>query len=580
MLVGSLKTEYAVRPLGTDADRPRFSWVATAPGYGARQTAYQVQLTSGDTEVWDSGKVPSAQSFGIEYDGPPLTPRTRYHWTVRLWDADDRETPTASDWFETALRNEGFANAQWIGGTTDTAPLLRRAFTVDGDIQRARLYASGLGYADLRLNGQPVTDAVLDPGFTDYGRTVLYVTHDVTDLLQPGDNAVGAELGRGFFAMNTPNVWRWHQAPWTSEPRLLARLVIEYADGRVTEVGTDDQWRVIGGPTVSDSLYTGETYDARRALPGWDTAAFDDSAWSSATLVDAPAGRLRAQEHEPIRVVETVPPVAVDEVRPGVWIADFGRTTAGWARLRVTAGAGTTITLTYGETVANGNVIAVNGHVDGDRIQRDEYIAAGSGVEEWEPRFSYKGFRYVQIEGARPDVELRVVNSDVASVTAFTSSEPAYEQFEQAMRRTVLSNLHGIPTDTPFYEKNGWTGDAQVGAPTMLATLDLARLFGKWLGDIRDSQADSGQLPVIVPTSGWGFEELSPATEWPTVYPILLHELHRAYGDERLVREHWDSLTRYLNWELDRVEDGLSISVLGDWLPPGYSDGPALRTGG
>ncbi|MET7281359.1 family 78 glycoside hydrolase catalytic domain [Kribbella sp. NPDC005582] len=577
MQVRSLKTEYAVRPLGTDVDRPRFSWLVSSPQYGAIQTAYQVRVRSGEAEVWDSGKVSSSQTF-IKYDGPALTPRTRYDWTVRVWDGDDRETEWAADeWFETGLLDEGFGAAQWIGGSTGSAPLLRRTFAVDGAVRRARLYASGLGYADLRVNGQPVTDAVLDPGFTDYGRTVLYVTHDITGLLQTGDNAVGAELGRGFFGMNTPNVWRWHQAPWTAEPRLIARLVIEYDDGRVAEVVSDPSWRITGGPTLSDSLYTGETYDARRALAGWDTAAFDESAWSAVSVVDAPAGQLRAQEHEPIRVIETVDPVQLDEVRAGVWIADFGRTTAGWARLRVSAPAGTTISLTYGETVADGNVVAVNGHVEGDRIQRDEYIAAGSGVEEWEPRFSYKGFRYVQISGAprRPDVQLRVVHSDVQSVTTFTSSEPAYEQFEHAMRRTVLSNLHGIPTDTPFYEKNGWTGDAQVGAPTMLATLDLARFFTKWVGDIRDSQAESGQLPVIVPTNGWGFTELSPATEWPTVYPILLHELHRAYGDVRLLRDHWNALTRYLAWELDRVEDGLSVSVLGDWLPPGYGDGPA-----
>ena len=580
----SLKTEYAVRPLGIEVSRPRLSWIATALGYGATQTAYRILvasspqlLTPESADVWDSGKVSSGRTFGIEYDGP-AAPRTRYHWTVRLWDGLDRAGEWAApEWFETALLDEGFGAARWIGGAVDSAPLLRRGFVVDGPVRRARLYASGLGYADLRLNGEAVSDAVLDPGFTAYDHTVLYVTHDITDLLRNGDNLVGAELGRGFFGLTSPNVWRWHQAPWTAEPRLIARLVIEYDDGRTTEVVTDESWRITGGPTLTDSLYTGETYDARRVLPGWDTADFDDSVWSTATEVQAPKGKLTAQSHEPIRVVETVEPVDVSEVRPGVWIVDFGRTAAGWTKLRVTADAGTTISLTHGETVADGNVVAVNQHVEGDRIQRDEYITAGDGVEEWEPRFSYKGFRYVQIEGltTRPDVLMRVVNSDVRAVTRFASTQSSYEQFDQAMRRTILSNLHGIPTDTPFFEKNGWTGDAQVGGPTMLATLDLARFFTKWLGDIRDSQAASGQLPVIVPSSGWGFTDLSPATEWPTVYPFLLRELYRSYGDDRLLHEHWESLTRYLAWELDRVEDGLSVSVLGDWLPPGYGSGPA-----
>ncbi|TCC51221.1 hydrolase [Kribbella capetownensis] len=582
---GMLKTEYAVRPLGTDVAQPRLSWIATAPGYGATQTAYRILvastpelLTPESADVWDSGKVSSARTFGIEYDGPPMTARTRYHWTVQLWDGLDREGEWATpEWFETGLLNEGFGPARWIGGQVESAPLLRKAFAVNGAVRRARLYASGLGYADLRLNGQAVSDAVLDPGFTDYDHTVLYVTHDVTELVRTGDNVVGAELGRGFFGLTSPNSWRWHEAPWTAEPRLIARLVVEYDDGRTTEVVSDESWRITGGPTLSDNLYTGETYDARRALPGWDAAGFNDSAWSAAAVVDAPKGQLQGQAHEPIRVVETVAPVELTEVQPGVWVADFGQTTAGWTRLTVTAPAGTVVGLTHGETVADGNVVAVNRHVEGDRIQRDEYIAAGNGVEEWEPRFSYKGFRYVQIDGLteRPDVLMRVAHSDVATVTRFTSAQAPYEQFDQAMRRTILNNLHGIPTDTPFMEKNGWTGDAQVGGPTMLATLDMARSFTKWLGDIRDSQAESGQLPVIVPSSGWGFTDLSPATEWPTVYPFLLREMHRAYGDERLLREHWNSLTRYLAWELDRVDDGLSVSVLGDWLPPGYGRGPA-----
>ncbi len=495
---------------------------------------------------------------------------------MRLWDGLDRVGQwSRTGWFETGLLDEGFGAAQWIGAGTEAAPLLRRGFTVDRPVASARLYASGLAYAELRLNGKRVGDAVLDPGFTDYDDTVLYVTHDVTELLQTGENVLGAELGRGFYGMTTPNVWRWHQAPWTGDPRLLARLVITHTDGTETELISDESWRVTSGPTLSDSLYAGETYDARLAQPGWDAAGFDDGGWSDAVVLAAPRGAVRAQEHEPIRVVEEVAPVAITAPLDGVQVVDFGRTTAGWARLRVSAPAGTKISLLYGETLLpDGLVSAVNQHVEGDRFQLDEYIAAGNGVEEWEPRFSYKGFRYVQVEGAEVSLTLRVAHSDVRSVSRFAASAPLYEQIEQAMRRTVLNNLHGIPTDTPAFEKNGWTGDAQVGAPTMAGQLDLARFFTKWLGDLRDSQHGDGQLPVIVPSGGWGFEELSPATEWSTVYPFILREMHRWYGDSRILSEHWESVLRYLDWELARLDDGLSLSVLGDWLPPGYPDGP------
>jgi alpha-L-rhamnosidase len=590
-----LTTEYADRPLGTDVTRPRLGWIATAPGYGATQSAYQLLvasdpdlLTPETADVWDSGQVTSAKTFGISYDGPALAPRTRYHWAVRLWDGLDRAGRWSQpSWFETGLLGEGFGDAQWIGARDSEvrdedvpAPLLRRVFAVEGEVARARLYASGLAYQELRINGQRVSDSVLDPGFTDYDDTVLSVAYDVTGLLQSGGNVVGAELGRGFFGMSTPNTWRWHQTPWTAEPRLLARLVIEHTDGTVTEIQTDDGWRVTDGPTRSDSLFSGETYDARLHPAGWDEPGFDDSAWRSALVVPAPRGQVRAQEHEPIRVIEDVAPVAFTQPKPGVWIADFGRTTAGWTKLRVTAPAGTTISLTHGEwLLADGTVFAENRHVHSDRFQRDEYIAAGNGVEEWEPRFSYKGFRYVQLEGfpgepTHGSVTMRVVHSDVAEISRFSASQPLYEQIDQAMRRTVLNNLHGIPTDTPKMEKNGWTGDAQVGAPTMAGTLGMARFFTKWLGDLRDGQDSSGRLPVIVPTGDWGYTELSPATEWSTVYPFILREMHRWYGDERLLADHWDAVLRYLDYELDRVEDGLSLSVLGDWIPPGYPDGP------
>ncbi|WP_262286789.1 glycoside hydrolase family 78 protein [Micromonospora sp. MA102] len=464
------------------------------------------------------------------------------------------------------------------------APVLRRAFRLTKPVARARLYASGLAYQVLHLNGKRVGDAVLDPGFTDYADTVLYATHDVTDLLTEGQNVLGGELGRGFYGMITRNVWRWQQPPWHGEPRLLARLVVDHPDGSRTEIVSDDAWRVSDGPTLSNSLYEGETYDARREPAGWSTAGFDDSEWDKASVLEAPAGTVRAQEHEPIRVVESVAPVRLTSPTGGVWVADFGRTTAGWVRLNVTAPAGTTIRILYGEKLrADGTVEAANGNVLTARFQQDEYVARGGGEEVWEPRFSYKGFRYVQLDGlpgaaTTGTVTMQVVHSDVRDVGEFHCSEPLFEQFERMMRRTVRNNLHGIPTDTPMYEKNGWTGDAQVAAPTMAGLLDLSRFFTKWLGDLRDSQVSSGQVPVIVPSGGWGYQELAPAPEWTTVYPFLLREMHRWYGDDRLLRQHWEPVNDYLEWELGRLRDGLAVTALGDYLSPGTGGNPPEDT--
>jgi alpha-L-rhamnosidase len=452
------------------------------------------------------------------------------------------------------------------------APVLRRRFTVDEPVASARLYVSGLAYYDAQVNGTQVGKQVLDPGFTDYDETVLYATHDVTELLSAGANEITVTLGRGFYGMTTPNVWNWHQAEWHGEPRLLAQLVVRHADGTITTIGSDTDWQVADGPTTSDSLYAGESYDARRTLT-----------WRQPVELAAPLGTLRAQQHEPIEVVETVPPVSITPLTGGAYVADMGRTMAGWTKLTVSAPAGTVVRLQHGEKLnADGTVQGGNGHVPG-RHQLDEYVCAGTGVETWEPRFSYKGFRYVQVTGlpAAPkpaDLLGRVVQSAVPETGTFACSEPSFEQLERAMRRTIRNNLHGIPTDTPMYEKNGWTGDAQLGAPVMAYALGMQRFLSKWLGDLADSQTEAGQLPVIVPSGGWGYGDLGPSPEWTTVYPFVLREMYRIYGDDRLAADHWPTLVRYLDWELARLENGLAITALGDYLPPGYGGNPPEDT--
>ncbi|MFF3749289.1 family 78 glycoside hydrolase catalytic domain [Streptomyces sp. NPDC002018] len=755
---------------GTDggAGTGRGADAGGAIGRGARQSAYQIRtaadprdLAAGRGLLWDTGRVESDRGVAVPYAGPPLPPRTRTHWQVRVWDADGHASPwSPAGWWETALGNEewhahwigadpaavppGPDGASWIwapGATTGDAPvgprwfrgaltlpaadlvratllatadddftlhlngrqvlhapeqvdgwrtglmadvteavrsaadgrlllaaratnrgdvsvnpagllvrllvetadgtnhqlvtgadwrtagteqpgwerpdfddsgwtgaavlapygqgpwgtgvsfatpeapapLLRREFTVRRPVGRARLYISGLAYYVAELNGKRVGSQVLDPAFTDYDETVLYAVHDVTGLVRRGDNALGVTLGRGFYGMTTPNVWNWHRPPWHGEPRLLCRLEIEHPDGSRTTVVSDPDWRITEGPTRTNSLYAGETYDARLAPEGWTRPGFDDSAWRRPSAQPAPRGTLRAQPLDPIEVIETLTPTAIGEPRPGVYVVDMGRTTAGWSRLTVRAPAGTTVRLVHGEKLKDdGTVHAETGHVPG-RFQRDEYICAGGGTEVWEPSFSYKGFRYVQVEGLperpRPgDIRGRVVHTKVDEVSDFHCSEPFYEQLDRAMRRTLLNNLHGIPTDTPMYEKNGWTGDAQLGAPVMTYAFGVHRFLGKWLGDLADSQNQDGQLPVIVPSGGWGYGDLGPSPEWTTVYPFLVREMYRIYGDDRVAREHWPALTRYLDWELDRLVDGLAITALGDYLPPGYGGNPPEDT--
>ncbi|MFF6981376.1 family 78 glycoside hydrolase catalytic domain [Streptomyces sp. NPDC008343] len=513
--------------------------------------------------------------------------RTAEFVTDDDWKVSEQEQ---QDWTEPAFDDSSWAQAAvvapygegpWTRGAglplaeETPAPLLRREFTVTKNVDRARLYISGLAYYEAQINGERVGKQVLDPGFTAYDETVLYSVHDVTDDIRRGRNAIGVSLGRGFYGLLTPNAWDWGNAYWSGEPRLLAQLEIRHTDGSTTTLSTDEDWRITDGPTRSNSLYAGETYDAREEPAGWTLPDFDDRGWSPALRREPPKGKLRPQLHEPIEIIETVRPKVVKEVAPGVYLLDMERTMSGWCRLTVRAAAGTKVTLAHGEKLAGGRVVATSGFTPG-RFQTDEYVCAGTGEDEvWEPRFSYKGFRYVEVSGlpARPEpgqVEGRVVHSALREASEFDCSLDRYVQMDRAMRRTLANNLHGIPTDTPTYEKNGWTGDANVAVPAMLHSFDMQRFFTKWLNDLRDSQDEAGRVPSIVPNGGWGFTPTyNPAPEWTTVYPLLLWEMHRAYGDERLAREHFAPVVKYLDWELGRRKDGLVSSTLGDYLAPG-----------
>jgi alpha-L-rhamnosidase len=448
-------------------------------------------------------------------------------------------------------------------------PLLRRDFTIARKpIARARLYAAGVAYAELSLNGRKIGDEVLEPGFTNYAKRVEYVTRDVTRLLKRDGNQIGARLGRGFYGMTQQNVWNWHQAPWHGEPRLLARLVVTYTDGSTQTVATDGQWRYAEGPVRYDSLYGGETYDARDEQP---------TSWQPAAVLPAPAGTLVPEEHEPIRVTDTLRPVSVTTPKSGTYVVKLPRDIAGWARIRVHGPAGTAVTMKYGEKLnADGTVQSENGLVTG-QFQTDKYVLAGrAGTETWEPRYTYKGFQYVEVTGwpgalTAADIDGREVHSDVRSVGTFDSSNPLFGQVHRITRQTVLNNWHGIPTDTPMYEKNGWTGDAQLMAATDSFEFDLRRLYTKWMTDHRDSQGPAGLIPGIVPDNGWGLGYYGQAPPWHASFTMIPWLMYERYGDRDALSADYPAMRRYMDGWLAKSSDGIYPSSLNDYLAPGYN---------
>ena len=548
-------------PTYVDVARPRFSWIVRASRNGTVQTGYRLVVGQGGKPVWDSGEVRSDRSFDVAYAGPALRAGERYDWRVDVHTSEG--DAFAASHFDTALDDAPWAAARWIGKADANdlaAPLLRKTFHTEGKVARAMLYVAAGGYADVTLDGQAVSDAVLSPGFTDYGKRVEVVATELS--LTPGSHTLGVELGRGFFGLTNPNVWHWERAPWHGQPRFRALLRIVHADGRIEDVATGHDWQLADGPTVLDDLYGGEHYDARRAMP---------RAWKPAAELPAPAGRLVAQIEPPIRIVSTLDATSVSEPKPGVFVFAFPRVVAGWAAFDVSGPAGSTVVARYGEKLMpDGTVDARDEHhYFKQGFQTDRLTLAG-GRTRWHPRFSYKGFRYVQVEGwpGKPSldaVKAQVVHSDVAVTGRFDSGNDLLNWIHRAAVDTMLNNLYGIPTDTPMYEKNGWTGDGMLGADMFLRNFDASRLLTKWVRDIADARNAQGAPLLIAPNPGWGDVR---APTWHAAYVLVPWSLWMYAGDRAPIDEHLDGIAGYVAMEDARSPGGIADTELGDWVSP------------
>jgi alpha-L-rhamnosidase len=459
------------------------------------------------------------------------------------------------------------------------APYLRRTFAARGPVRRARLSACGLGYADLFLNGHRIGgDRERDPAYTAFDKRALYVTHDVTALIATGQNALGAILGRGWYDVADLATWGFDKASWRGPQRLRLVLDVEYTDGSSETVVSDKAWKTATGPILRDGIYTGEIYDSRQELPGWDRAGYHDAAWKPAAALPSPGGKLAALRCPPIAVTQTLVPIAITEPKPGVFLADFGQNFSGHVRLKITAPAGTRITMRYGEKLHTDGTLDTS-NIDyfmtkttpPQPFQSDTYICKGGGEEEWEQRFSYSGFRYAEITGfpTRPtkdNLQGRFAHTDVESAGEFTCSDTMLNKIQHATRWSYLSNAQSIPTDCPQREKNGWTGDAQLAAETGLMNFRSAPFYTKWLDDLADNQHPDGRLGDIVPTGGWGLGGCNPA--WDSAYPIIAWDLYRYVGDTRILERHVDRIGRYVDYVAGHTEAGVvPFGSLGDWVP-------------
>lgn len=591
-----IRCEYLKNPLGIDVATPRFTWEISADHNG-KQTACRLNVATspqllkcGKADIWKSGRVNTDISRMV-YQGPALQAHTRYYWQVEVWSNGRKLTSEVAS-FETAkLSITDWHDAKWISDTFDKefrkAPLLRKSISLEEkNIKNARLYVSGVGYYEFFINGAHVSDRKLEPGYTHFDKRVLYSTYDVTSMLQHGENVLAAELGNGWLNIQSLSVWEFEKARWRMRPRMIAELRITYNDGTVQTIPTDRTWKTNSGACSFNNLYSGEVYDARLVHKGWTTPGFDDKKWMPAIEVEAPAKILTSQQMPPIRVVREVKPVSMRKIDDYTYMYDMGENMTGVCRIQVQGPTGTCVTLAHGElihddgTLNQGNIEIYfkrekNGlpqHVDPfERIQTDTYFLSGNGMETYEPRFTYHGFRYVEVTSTRPltltqeSLTGLCMHTDVESVGNFACSNEILNKLVEASCNSYLGNLFSIPTDCPQREKNGWTADGYVGMDYGLLFYDGITVYEKWMNDFIDNQRERGDLSGIIPSSGWGYADwIGPV--WDAALFIIPNNLYKYYGDTRAIEKMWDTCVRYLQYLETREKDGKLTYGIGDWV--------------
>ncbi len=603
--VKDLLVEYLSNPVGIDTKEPRFSWSIQTKERGFQQSAYQVivatspeKLTAGAADIWNSGKMISANSVLVPFTNHTLSSGRRYYWKLKVWDAKDKVSAYSemAYWEMALLRKEDW-KAKWISAPKvynwaafvanrklalkevknedpDPAPQFRKSFQVTKKIKQARLYISGIGYNTPSLNGQKIGDRMLDPAFTRYDKTVLYTMYDVSANLHPGENVLGVVLGNGWYNMISKDVWGYDHASWKNDPALLAQMEIVFEDGSKQTIVSDESWKVAAGPIVFNSIRQGEYYDAGKETPGWNNTGYDDKSWSQPLLVNGPAGKLKVQMLQPIKTAEKIISKTISEPQPGLYVFDFGKNMAGVAELKVEAPAGTEITLRYSErlsTDGRADQEDVAQHVVGKIVQTDKYICKGEGVETWRPSFMYHGFQYVEVSGlpAKPTKEMLTampVHTAMEPAGSFACSNKLFNDIQQAALNSYQSNFMGYPTDCPGREKNGWTGDAHLAAEMGLYNFKGENAYTKWLGDIADEQRASGEVPAIVPTAGWGyFWGNGPA--WDNAMVLIPWYLYQYSGDQRILQQMYPHIKSYVEYLGTKADSNMMKIGLGDWAP-------------
>jgi len=607
----NLKCEYRSDPLGIDVKNPRLFWEVNSAFRGARQSKYQVLVASDlqklnlkQADLWNSGIVNSNSSIQVEYGGVPLKSGQRCYWKVRTWDQNNNPSEfSAPAWWEMGLLQEQDWQGTWIGDgapppVSDSlmygdipVPLFRKQFNLVKNIKTARLYVTGLGYFEAWLNGDKISSDMLSPGWTNYGKRIQYLTYDITGDLKQGGNALGIMLGNGWYnPLPLPffNRLNLREILTIGQPKFILQFNIIFEDGTQTSIVSDESWKTGEGPILRNNVYLGEVYDARLEQPGWDTVDFDDNNWKTAVKVAPPGGKLVAQIQPSIRVTKVLKPVKLTEPQPGVFIFDMGQNFAGVARLKVNGPAGTKVQLRYGELVhedgtlnwsttvachiTEGSYVQHRPGMPKNALQSDTYILKGEGKEVYNPRFTFHGFRYVELTGypgtpTLDDLEGLRMNTDIEECGEFSCSSDMFNKIHQNTQWTFLSNVFSIESDCPGREKFGYGGDIVTASEAYIQNYDMSTFYIKTVRDFQDDQRPGGGMPECAPDNAIYDSGITPDTGpigWMYAYPWLQEKLYRYYGDKKLIEENYENSRKLVDFIHENTPDHIVLKGIGD----------------
>lgn len=574
-------------PIGADPANITFSWTVAS----GSQTAYRIAVSShaeklagGEYDVFDSGFVKSADCIFVSAENIPAVSGSRFFWKVMLWD----ENKVSGSWsepafFEFALLKPGDWHGRWLcspSGWSDgekyvPAPLFRREFCVDEEVVRVRVYVCGLGFHELTLNGRKLGDRELEPAFTRYDRTAVYSIYSLDpDEIIMGKNVFGVELGNGWYNCFAKDEWHFETAEWRHCPKFLFEARIIMKSGREVAVFSDRKWKTADGPVLMDGIRNGEIYDANRELCGWNTPDYDAADWKTAIETAGPGGNLKTTLMPPVRVCQVVNPVSCNIITENIRVYDMGFSMAGRAAMELCAEKGAEVILRYSER------LYPEGRADSRHIakmlysgefQTERYICRG-GRESYHSKFTYHGFRYVEVEFANGSVSEFSLNgqymhTDLDSAGTFECSDDILNKLQQCTLRSTLNNYFGLPTDCPHREKLGWTGDALLSAQHTLLNFSPLTAYEKWLEDFADAQRPNGQLPGVIPTNGFGYN-WGNGPAWDSALIQIPWHVYVYTGNKHILSVNYGAMKKYMEFLAGIAEDNIVDYGLGDWNSP------------